>query len=307
VLFSGEVNAMNIVRNVALALAIFGPVVGPASARDFSQISIETQQVAEDLYVLYGAGGNMLVSIGNQGVLMIDDQFPEMVPKYRAAIAELGSEQDIAFVINTHWHYDHADANVTLGPEGTWFVSQENARRMMMRHNIVNAVSTTTDQPAYPPEAWPVLTYDNSMHVHFNGQQLDLLHFGPAHTTGDTAIIFRDRNVVHMGDVFHNSRYPFVDADNGGTLLGIIEFSQAVLDEIEPGSVVVPGHGNVSDYQGLVEYISMLRIIHARMSALISDGASLDDIVAAKPTAEWDEVRGDPANFLNRAYTSMTR
>ncbi len=306
---------MNVVRRLTLALALFGLGVGlgvgqfvqPASARDFSQINIETVQVAEDLYVLYGTGGNMLVSIGDQGVLMIDDQFPEMVPKYRAAIAELGGGRDIAFVINTHWHYDHADGNLALGPEGTWFVSQENARHMMMRHNIINAVSTTTDQPAYPPEAWPVLTYGNTMHVHFNGQQLDLLHFGPAHTTGDTAIIFRDRNVVHMGDVFHNSRYPFVDADNGGTLLGIIEFSQAVLDEIEPGSVVVPGHGLVSDYQGLIEYVSMLRIIHARMSALISDGATLDDIVAATPTAEWDEVRGDPANFLNRAYTSMTR
>ena len=165
---------MNVIRNATIVLALMGVGlgVGPASARDFSQINIETLQVAEDLYVLYGTGGNMLVSIGDQGVLMIDDQFPEMVPKYRAAIVELGGGQDIAFVINTHWHYDHADGNLVLGPEGTWFVSQENARNMMMRHNIINAVSTSTDQPAYPPEAWPVFTYDDTMHVHFNGQPI---------------------------------------------------------------------------------------------------------------------------------------
>jgi len=278
-----------------------------ATARDFSQIQIVTQQVRDDLYVLFGAGGNMLVSIGEQGVLMVDDQFPEMVPKYKAAIAELGGGQDIAFVINTHWHFDHADGNEVLGPQGTWFVSQENARRMMMRHNIVNMVSATVDQPAYSPEAWPVLTYDDTMHMYFNGQQIDLLHIGPAHTTGDTAVIFRDRAVVHMGDVFHNSRYPFVDADNGGSLAGIIEFCQAVLDRIEPDTVVVPGHGAVSDRQGLADYVSMLRIIHRRIEAAVNAGASLDEIIALRPTAEWDDVKGDPANFLDRAYVSMTR
>lgn len=297
---------MKFARSVAIILTCL-TLTHVSSARDFSQSQIVTEQVGDDLFVLFGEGGNILVSIGEQGVLMVDDQFPEMVPKYRAAIAELGGGQDIAFVINTHWHFDHADANEVLGPQGTWFVSQENARQMMMQHNIVNVVSTTIDQPAYSPEAWPVITYDDTMHIHFNGQQIDLFHFGPAHTTGDTAVIFRDRAVVHMGDVFNNSRYPFVDADNGGTLTGIIEFSQAVLDQIEPESVVVPGHGAVSNRQGLADYISMLRTIRERIAAAVSMGASLEDIVALNPTAEWDDVKGDPANFLDRAYASMTR
>ncbi len=297
---------MKYAKGLAVLLACFS-LTHASMARDFSQSQIVTEQVADDLFVLFGEGGNMLVSIGEQGVLMVDDQFPEMVPKYRTAIAELGGDQDIAFVINTHWHFDHADGNEVLGPQGTWFVSQENARRMMTRHNIVNVVSTTIDQPAYSPEAWPVITYDNTMHMHFNGQQIDLLHIGPAHTTGDTAVIFRDRAVVHMGDVFNNSRYPFVDADNGGSLAGIIEFSQAVLDRIEPGTVVVPGHGAVSDRQGLADYVSMLRIIRGRIEAILSAGASLEDVLAAQPTAEWDDVKGDPANFLDRAYASMTR
>ena len=110
-----------------------------------------------------------------------------------------------------------------------------------------------------------------------------------------------------MGDVFNNSRYPFVDADNGGSLAGIIEFSQAVLDRIEPTTVVVPGHGAVSDAQGLADYVAMLRIIHERIAAAVSMGASLEEIVALHPTAEWDDVKGDPANFLDRAYASMTR
>jgi len=153
----------------------------------------------------------------------------------------------------------------------------------------------------------PVLTYDDTMRFYFNGERVDLLHFGPAHTTGDTAVVFRGHHVVHMGDVYNNAGYPFIDADNGGSLSGVIEFSSRVLAEIDSTYTVVPGHGPVADAQALRDYVDMLTTIRDRMSALIASGATLEQVVASRPTSEWDARKGDPANFLNRAYLSLSR
>jgi glyoxylase-like metal-dependent hydrolase (beta-lactamase superfamily II) len=285
--------------------------VHAAQAQDFAAARIETEKIRDGLYVMFGIGegviaGNMAVSIGSQGVLVVDDQSPEMTPKYKAAIRELGGSDKIAFAINTHWHFDHSDGNKALGPEGTWFVAQELSREMMLKDHIINLVSQQREQPAHPAIALPVVTYDRAMRFHFNGQRIDLLHFGPAHTTGDTAVIFREHNVVHLGDVFNTSGYPFIDADNGGTLPGVIDFCAGVLQEINETTIVIPGHGPVSDYRGLVDYVTMLRTIRDRIQALIASGASLEQVIAARPTAEWDEQHGDPARLIDRAYASMT-
>ena len=267
---------------------------------------ITSRPLGGPLHVLQGVGGAVVASIGAQGVLIVDDQFPGMVPKIQAEIRELGGG-DIDFAINTHWHFDHADGNLALGPAGTWIVAQSNSRDKLMQDNRINLVTQVREQPAYPAQALPVASYDDRMSLHFNGERIDLMHFGPAHTTGDTAVIFRDSNVVHMGDVFNNAGYPFVDADNGGSLSGIVEFCEAVLEEINPSTVVVPGHGPVADYAALADYTAMLRTIRDRMRALISGGATLEQVVAAQPTRDWDEKVGDPASFLNRSYTSLTR
>jgi len=229
-----------------------------------------------------------------------------MVPKYKAKIGELGGGA-VSFAINTHWHFDHADGNQVLGPEGTWLVAHETSRQMMMKNNVINLVSQQRDQPAYAETAWPVLTYDDTMRFHFNGERIDLMHFGPAHTTGDTAVIFREHKTVHMGDVYNNAGYPFIDADNGGSLNGVIEFCSKVLGEIDSTYVVVPGHGPVADGQALAEYVAMLTMIRDRMDALIGSGATLEQVEAARPTSEWDQRKGDPESFLNRAYLSLTR
>ncbi len=273
---------------------------------DFETAEITVEQVGENLWVLFGLGGNVLASISPQGVLIVDDQFPELMPKIKAAIAELGGG-DVDFAINTHWHFDHADGNKVLGEEGTWLVSQINSREMMLDTHTIDLVGAAVDQPAYPSEALPVITYVDEMQFFFNDERIDLVHFGPAHTTGDTVVIFRGHNVVHMGDVFNNTGYPFIDAGNGGSLDGLITFCRAVLDRIDPGTVVVPGHGPVATYAELDAYTSMLATIRDRMQALIDRGASLSDIIEAKPTAEWDDKMGDPARVLDRAYLSMTR
>jgi glyoxylase-like metal-dependent hydrolase (beta-lactamase superfamily II) len=267
---------------------------------------ITTQKIADNFYVLFGVGGNIVASIGDQGVLIVDDQFPLMVPKYKATIGELGGGA-IDFAINTHWHFDHADGNQVLGPEGTWLVSQENSRQMLTKNNVINLVSQTREQPAYNETALPVVTYDTNMRMHFNGERIDLMHFGPAHTTGDTAVIFRGHKLVHLGDVYNNAGYPFIDADNGGSLSGIIEFCSKVIEQIDADTIVVPGHGPVAGYQDLVDYVAMLTTIRDRMTARIASGATLQQVIAARPTSEWDEKKGAPANFLNRSYASLTR
>ena len=287
----------------ALSLTEFAKLRG----WDFESAEITTEKVGEHLYVLFGIGGNIAVSVGPQGVLIVDDQFPELMPRIRAAIEELGGSGDVDFAINTHWHFDHAQSNATLGAGGTWLVSQLNSREMMLDQHVIDLVALAYQQEAYPPEALPVITFDEQMQFFFNDERIDLVHFGPAHTTGDTAVIFRSHNAVHMGDVYNNSGYPFIDAGNGGSLDGIIEFCKAVLAELDEDTVVIPGHGPVATYADMQAYVAMLETIRARIVALIDRGASLSDVIAAKPTAEWDEAKGDPERLLDRAYRSLTR
>ena len=271
---------------------------------DFETAEIEAQKVADGLFAFFGVGGNLAVSIGADGVLIVDDQFPQMMPKIKAKIAELGGG-DIDFAVNTHWHFDHADGNLALGPEGSWLVAQANSREMMTKANVINLVTVRYGQQAYPEEAWPAITFEDAMRFHFNGEQVDLLHFGPAHTAGDAAVIFRGANAVHMGDVFNNAGYPFIDADNGGAVDGMIRFCQAVLAEIDENTTVIPGHGPVTDRQAFADYTDMLQTVRDRIAALMAQGADLDAVLAAKPTAEFDEAYGDPAGFINRAFTSL--
>jgi cyclase len=287
-------------------------VAGPAArAQDFDAARIVTEPLGNGLYVILTEGegivaGNVLVSVGADGTLLVDDQVPGTAPKLEAAIAALGGG-DVKFVINTDWHVESAGSNALLAGKGAWIIAQENSRQMMLHEHSVNLVTKSFDQPAFAEQALPVISYDTTMRMHFNGDRIDLMHFGPAHTSGDTAVILHARNLAHLGDVFNTSAYPFIDADNGGSLEGLIDFSESALGELEPGAVVIPGHGPVSNYDGLAGYISMLKTIRDRMSALVGSGATLEQVVAARPTSDWDASMGDPAVLIDRAYASMTR
>ena len=268
---------------------------------------IKTQKLGKGLYVLFGIGGNIGVSIGENGTLIVDDQFPELMPKIEAAIAKIGGT-NVDFAINTHWHFDHADGNLAFGPGGTWLVSQANSRDMMLAPHIINLSVAKYRQQAYPSNARPVITFDDRMSFHFNGERIDLIHSGPAHTTGDAAVIFREHNAVHMGDVFNNTGYPFIDADNGGEIDGMIDFCETVLAELKPGAIVIPGHGEVTDDDALRRYIEMLKTVRGRISEMIAKGMSVEEVIAAKPTADLDDDFGDVANslgFVDRVYTSL--
>ena len=244
---------------------------------------------------------------------IVDDQFPELMPKIEAAIAALdgegaGGKGGIDFVINTHWHFDHAEGNLALGPSGSWIVSQENSRDRMVGSNLINLTVSKYRQQAYPPAALPVISFSDRMSFHFNGEQIDLLNAGPAHTTGDTAVIFRKSNAVHMGDIFNNTGYPFIDADNGGEIDGMIAFCRAVLKELPADAIVVPGHGKITDVPAFERYVEMLQTVRDRIAGMIEEGKSLEEVVAARPTHDFDATFGDVSaslGFLDRVYTSL--
>lgn len=275
---------------------------------DMNDTEIKTEKVTNNLHVLFGLGGNIAVSTGKDGTLIVDDQFPQLLPKITSAIAKLGGAeaQEIEYVINTHWHFDHAEGNLALGPAGAKIVAHQNSREMMKGDHIVNLVVAAYDQKAYPEEAWPSITYDTKMSFHLNGEAVDLYHFGPAHTTGDTAVVFRGSNAVHMGDVFNSAGYPFIDAGNGGTLDGVIQFSTETLKVIDQNTIVIPGHGPVANYSNLQDYIEMLSTIRTRMIKLINEGASLEEVYDADVTREWDKDLGSSVGFVNRSYVSLT-
>tara|TARA_B110001450_G_scaffold108236_1_gene102426 strand:+ start:1115 stop:2080 length:966 start_codon:yes stop_codon:yes gene_type:complete len=271
---------------------------------DVPNTVVKSEKIRDGLFVFTGVGGNVAVNIGADGVLIVDDQIPQMIPKIKAKIVELGG-QGIDYVINTHWHFDHADGNLALADSDTVILAQSNSRRMMQSDHLINMVGISYLQPAYPTGALPKVTFDRSLQLHVNGQQIDLLHFGAAHTTGDAAVIFRGSNAVHMGDVY-STQYPFIDAGNGGSMDGMIAFCQAVLGQIDKTTLVIPGHGTVGSYRDLSDYVDMLIEVRKRILAMIDQGANFEAIVAAQVTSDWDAARGDSSLFVNRAYQSLT-
>ena len=275
---------------------------------DVATAGVRTEKIAEGLYVLFGLGGNIAVSVGKDGTLIVDDQLPELADRIKAAIAELGGGR-IDYVINTHWHFDHADGNNALGPDGATIISHDNARSDMADGGIINMVIAQYHQAPYPEAALPELTYQREMSLHFNGGEIELRHFSRAHTDGDTAVFFRKHNAVHLGDVFNNSGYPFVDVGSGGGIDGMIRFCKETLAQIDQHTVVIPGHGPVTDYARLGQYLAMLRTVRDRIQGMIDDGKSLAEVSAAAPTADFDAIYGPESaslGFVNRVYSDLS-
>jgi cyclase len=274
------------------------------------EASVTTEQVKPGLYVLRSAGGtqvagNVLAVLGDAGVLVIDSGYSQFVPKYRDAIAVLHGGA-VTHVINTHWHDDHSEGNKLFGPDGALIVAHTNARDMLLHDNKINVVRTILDQPAFPPAALPMVTFDDRIELYFADERIELVHVAPAHTAGDVVVILREHNVAHTGDVFLPEAYPFSDVDNGGDFDGEIAFVSALLTELNRDTVIVPGHGRVARYDELVAYVEMLKIVRERIAALIADRATLEQVVAAEPTKEWDAKYGNPRTyFLDRAFKSL--
>ncbi|MFM1566806.1 MAG: MBL fold metallo-hydrolase [SAR86 cluster bacterium] len=276
---------------------------------DFDEAEITIESISNNIHVLFGLGGNILVSTGEDGVLLVDDQMPELKYKILRSLRKIGGKS-VDYIINTHWHFDHAEGNLAFGPDGAKIVAHENSRKMMLNPKPINLSFIVYPQQPYPLNAVPQITYQDTMKLHLNGDQIELYHFGHAHTTGDTAIYLRNSNVLHMGDVFNMTGPPFIDAGNGGSIDGIIHFCEEILKVVNDETVVVPGHGPISTTEDLQTYIDMLIVVRDRIQVQILEGKSLQEIIESDPTKEWRDKFGDGpfiVGVIDRAYAGMTK
>ena len=287
-------------RHITFGIASLMAIPTAVLSQDFDDVQISATQVVSSIYMLQGSGGNIGVSIGEDGTLIVDDQFAPLTDKIVAAIAEL-TDQPVEYVINTHFHYDHTDGNENFGRLGAAIVAHENSRVRMLSDQYVR----TRPQPAYSADGLPEITFDQSVRVHFNGQTIDIFHLGSAHTDGDAVVFFREANVIHTGDVFVRYGLPFIDGGNGGTINGMIRFVDAVAHVINTDTAVIPGHGAVASRQDVVEYGAMLRTIRDRIQAEIDRGSSLPRVLQTNPTEGFGP--GDAEEFVTTVYESLVQ
>ena len=275
-------------RTALIPLLAAAALAGPAAAQlpDFAKVEIRVEKVAGSVYMLTGAGGNVGLSIGEDGVVVVDDQFAPLVPRIREAIRKITPEP-VRFVLNTHWHFDHTGGNAPFAEEAT-LIAHENVRRRLQRGEP-KEVAGNAVEPA-PPEALPVITFDRSLTVHLNGEDVRALHYARGHTDGDSVVFFTRSKVVHMGDDFVTYGFPFVDAASGGSVLGLVENLDAVLAVLPDDVRVIPGHGPVSSKAELRAYTEMLRDCVARVDAARRAGMSLARMQQEKVLAAHDAL-----------------
>ena len=293
--------------NVA-ALAMASLAVPVWAQQDFSAIEIETVPVADGVYMLVGAGGNIGLSVGDDGAFVIDDQFAPLSEKILAAIAAV-TDADVKFLVNTHFHGDHTGGNEAFGAAGALIVAHENVRARMSTDQFREIFNQPI--PASPAGALPIVTFTDEMTFHWNGDTIRAIPVAPAHTDGDTILYFQGANVIHMGDTFFNGFYPFIDVSSDGDINGIIAAGYRALAISNEDTAIIPGHGPLSDAAGLAAWLEMLKVTRVSMQSLIDQGLSEDEAVAARPTAEFDGQYGggfmNPENYNRLLYQSLSR
>jgi cyclase len=266
---------------IALTLTLAGSLAS-AQQQDFSKVTITPQKVSGSVYMLTGAGGNIGVSVGEDGVVIVDDEFAPLAPKIIEALDGI-TTKPIKFIINTHYHGDHTGGNQVFGRTAP-IIAHENVRKRM-------AAGTAVMGNAIPPaaaNALPVVTFNDRITLHVNGEDIRAVHLPSGHTDGDAVIYFTKSNVVHMGDDFFNGLYPFVDQDNGGSVRGMLAAVDKVLTLLPDDVKVIPGHGALSDKAGLRKFAEMLRGTIAAVDTAVKSGKTLEQIKAAKVLASWD-------------------
>lgn len=260
-----------------------------AQDRDFSSVEVIPHHIAGSVYYLEGSGGNIGLSIGDDGIVMIDDQFAPLTEKIMAAIREL-DDGDIRFLINTHMHGDHTGGNENFANMGVVILARDEVR-VRLRDTI-------------PDAGLPVLTFSDAITVHLNGEEVNAFAVPPAHTDGDSFIYFQGSNVIHAGDVFRSS-YPYIDTGNGGTLAGTIEALDMLIERAGPDTKILPGHGVVSDETAVMEFRDMITEVVERVRPMVEKGMSYEQVAAAAPTADYDAKYGDPERFLRGVYSEL--
>lgn len=278
------VNLVRPLLTVAATLFVVGAAQAQQARPDFSKVEIKTTQLADNFYTLEGQGGTISVLVGPEGVLLVDSQFAPLTDKLVEAIKKVCGKP-IRFLINTHVHGDHTGGNENFAKLGATIFAREQLRARLEHPNP--AADGTPGKPA-AAEALPVVTYDDPVTIHFNGEHVRLLPIRSAHTDGDTLVSFPEHDILAVGDYFRSVGYPIVDLNNGGSLAGILEGLRATIDRAGPNTKIIPGHGPVTDRNALIAQRDLIIAVRDKVAALVAQNKTLDEVLAAKLTADID-------------------
>jgi len=281
---------------------------GGLQAQEDAKIKIRSQPLADNVYMLSGAGCNHALLVGDDGTLLTDTDMGQFSGKLLAAIKET-TDKPVRYVVNTHWHFDHVGGNKDLVKKGATLIAHQNVRKRMSSEQILGRLGTRV--PPSPPEALPQITFAKELTLHFSGEDVRIIRLQPAHTDGDSLVFFPKANVLHTGDIFFNNGYPFIDVNAGGSIDGMIQAVDRALSLVNDDTKIIPGHGKLSNAAELRDYREMLATVRGRIKKLIKKGKSLEEVLAEKPTKDLDEkwARGGmkPDVFVGVVYDGLTR
>ena len=279
-----------------------------AQDQDFSKVQMKVSKVAGNVYILQGAGGNIGASVGDDGIVIIDDQYAPLADKIQAALKGI-TEKPVRFIINTHFHGDHTGGNAYFQKQAP-IIAQDNVRKRLESGGPVgNGSSIHMDAKPAPHGALPIITFDHNVTVHLNGEDIRAFYFPAGHTDGDSIIFFPHSNVVHMGDDFVTYGFPFIDVESGGSINGMIDAVAQVIAQLPPDVKVIPGHGAVSSLDDLRAYETMLKETRDAVQKALKEGKTLEHMKQAKLLDPWKKYSGDFVNediFLETLYNSLT-
>ena len=279
--------------------------------QDFSKVQIKTTKVSGNIYMLEGQGGNIAASVGEDGIVIVDDQFAPLAEKIQAALKDLKiTDKPVRFVINTHYHGDHTGGNVPFNNAGSTLIAQDNVRKRLESGGTAgNGSSIKMDVKPAPKAALPIITFERDVTVHLNGEDIRALHFPSGHTDGDSIIFFPKNNVVHMGDDFVRYGFPFIDVASGGSVQGMIDAMEKATAQLPADVKVIPGHGALSNLDDVRAFTKMLKETSAAVQKALNDHKTLDQMKQVKILAPWAKWNGDFVNedvFIETLYNSLT-
>lgn len=295
------ISKINLLWTLIVSVAAI-PTAQAHQTIDADTIEIDTIKITDGVYQLVsGRGSNITMSVGEDGVFIVDDNFTELTAKIKAAIATV-TDKPVKFLINTHWHSDHVGGNQNFGKDSI-IVAQHNVYERMSVDHFHTVFKT--EIPAYPKVALPVITFSDEITLHFNGENITANHYPNAHTDGDSIIRFEEANVIHMGDIYYNGLYPLMDSYSKGSIEGVIRAVSKVLSEIDDETKVVPGHGPLASKADLQNYLELVIMIRDRMQKLIDEGKTLEEVLALQPYSDLDEKYGDAFYIEPKLYPAV--
>ena len=289
-----------ILISAALSFFTFHPAL---YSQNFDTVQIKTTKLTESIYMLEGSGGNIGVVIGNDGIIIIDDQFAPLTEKIKAALSKI-SNKPVKFVVNTHFHFDHSGGNENFGSQGAIILAHDNVRKRLSVDYFFEAFKETQKASSY--EGLPKVTFADSVTFHMNGETVHVFHAKNAHTDGDVIIHFKGSNIFHCGDVFVRYGFPFIDQGGGGSIDGMIKAIEGLIAVTNDQSKIIPGHGVLSTKKDLIDYKNMLVTVRNRIADGIKQGKTLQQIADSDPLKGYVAVF-DKFFFVQAIYDSMKK